>query len=258
MSTQQSFAWAQPSVAMEEKSSTKKSPVPNPLLKRRGGVIPPAAAADNNVHRSPFSPLNGNNNTLRQRRPTTTTTKPLPPKMSLTDGGFNDFPSSTTTTTTTTSVTVDEPRNEPNNVDNNNNENNNWVLVFGFHKNNDSILEEVLDRFESIGTITAKKFSHSSSNWVALRYGSLLEADKAACQNRCVLSSGDMVGATRLTTEDLRSLDASSAMTVWNHNDNNGKRKRRMTESEVLLQEAPRKANSSICEQFLAIIFGWD
>ena len=70
----------------------------------------------------------------------------------------------------------------------------NWVLVYGFAPKTQ--LDEVLRRFDSFGQVIAKR--GGQMNWVALCYESVLEAEKALCQQPIILSDGSVVGVCRI------------------------------------------------------------
>jgi hypothetical protein len=130
-----------------------------------------------------------------------------------------------------------------------------WILVFGLSSSSQH--EEVLRRFESFGHVTAHRSGRS--NWLALRYENSLEAEKALCQQPCVLSDGSLLGVSRLDNKLSITLDWEEAPTM---NTKGARRKEKITaeadEDILLLQNATDRRQSSICGKFLAILFGWD
>lgn len=130
-----------------------------------------------------------------------------------------------------------------------------WVLVYGFSSKTQ--YDEVIHRFESFGRIISQR--SSGSNWVSLRYESYLEAEKALCQQTCILSEGAVMGVSRMdaklsqtlgwdtTPTEVHTTVASKGMTSV------------LGEDDVLMSaKRDNEAKSSVCEKLMAFIFGWD
>lgn len=238
-----------------------------------------AVSNGDNGMRFPFSPMNNNSATLRQRR------KPsekglLPPTSSLTEGSFyNNEPTSEVSATclrrvSTDTTTLDRKahiihkgmENKP--TENhmvlwNGNANSKsqeswefWVLVYGFSSK--AQYDEVIHRFESFGRIVSQR--SSGSNWVSLRYESYLEAEKALCQQTCILSEGAVVGVSRMDAKLSQTLDWNATPTDVHTTRESKSMASVLGEDDVLMSEkrAIGGTKSSVCEKFLTFIFGWD
>eukprot|EP00545_Synedropsis_sp_CCMP1620_P001168 CAMPEP_0119006124 /NCGR_PEP_ID=MMETSP1176-20130426/2123_1 /TAXON_ID=265551 /ORGANISM="Synedropsis recta cf, Strain CCMP1620" /LENGTH=291 /DNA_ID=CAMNT_0006958011 /DNA_START=57 /DNA_END=932 /DNA_ORIENTATION=- len=277
------FAWAHPDDEPLQKLKDSPKPVSNPLLKRasprmNGHSSHDPAVVVNGTHkfitagsvgtennetnalsvtngmRLPFSPMD-NKTSLRQRR------KPsaamiLPPKSSLTEGYLDETIGSNNENANNHSMGGDvviwsgTPNNTPSH--------DSWVLVYGFSSK--SQYEEVLCRFDSFGKVVSKR--GGQLNWVALHYESNLEAEKARCQQTCILSDGCVVGVSRMDQKLSQSLDwdATPASVEVSHGGVPPTAKSGMDEDDVLRKGKAygNGKNGSVCEKMLAFVFGWD
>ena len=135
-----------------------------------------------------------------------------------------------------------------------------WVLVYGFAPKTQ--FDEVLRRFDSFGRVIAQR--GGQMNWVALRYESVLEAEKALCQQPCILSDGSVVGVCRIDKKLSSTLNFDTSPMLLEGlvgreeqaiEVNSG-----LKESDVLATRTTKdRANkASTCERVLAFLFGWD
>jgi hypothetical protein len=142
-----------------------------------------------------------------------------------------------------------------------------WVLVYGFSSK--AQYDEVLRRFDAFGRVVTQRSQPNKNNWVALHYESNLEAEKALCQQTCVLSDGSVVGVSRMDQKMSQSLDWDATAPTAATAKSTGSAttptatKSGLDESDVLLQESKAsygsgKRGGSVCEKFLAFIFGWN
>jgi hypothetical protein len=269
------FQWAlpdqnDPSINKKPSPATTK-PIANPLLKQSFSQSPTTAASSLRV---PFSPVE--NHGLRQRRqqevPKNTTVMPAigkrpvrPPTASLFDGVVNEV--RPTTTMFETSETVPQLVNDSLER---------WVVVYGY--STEAQFQAILRKFESFGKIVSHRGS-GRSNWIALEYDSVVQAEKALCQQNCLLLDDILVGVTRLTMSLKQSLDwnaptASAPLSVlpdvrlcdrFENSNNNNNNNNMMKEEDILLFSSPKKkqslvvggANGNVCERFLSWWFGW-
>lgn len=132
-----------------------------------------------------------------------------------------------------------------------------WVLVYGFSSK--AQYDEVLQRFDAFGRVISQRGGRL--NWVSLRYESNLEAEKALCQQPCILSDGSVVGVCRMDQKLTQSLDwdTSPASFEGKSGDLHSKSKNGLEENDVIeTGKTERHGKTSVCEKFLAFIFGWD
>lgn len=132
------------------------------------------------------------------------------------------------------------------------------MLVHGFSSKTQ--FEEVLRRFESFGKIVSQR--ECGRNWVALHYESNLEAEKALCQRKCILSDGNLIGVSRMDERLSQTLEwdaGPSSMEVVDQGLSQAV-KNGLGEDDVLLKERSygEGRGGSVCEKFLAFVFGWD
>ena len=102
-------------------------------------------------------------------------------------------------------------------------------------------------------------------NWVALLYESILETEKALCQQPCILSDGSVIGVCRIDKKLSTSLNLDTRSPVMIERLTNGSApvsevKHRLQESDVLVSGATKDGanKASACERVLSFIFGWD
>jgi hypothetical protein len=139
-----------------------------------------------------------------------------------------------------------------------------WVLVYGFTSK--AQYDEVLRRFDAFGRVVTQRGTGTNNNWVALHYESNLEAEKALCQQTCVLNDGSVVGVSRMDQKMSQSLDWGATITTpaaaGSTTGSATVNKSGLDESDVLLQEQEASYESgkrgSVCEKLLSLIFGWN
>ena len=261
------FQWSLPELQEPQKkpSPATTKPIANPLL--RQSFSPPTASL-----RLPFSPVE--NNGMRQRRqqesrlPSHATMpnngkRPVrPPTASFLVNGDVGVSNDGAPLTQSTAEIV--PQLVNNSLER-------WVVVYGYATS--AQYESILRRFQSFGNVVSVRGScrPGRSNWIALEYESMVQAEKALCQQNCLLMDGVLVGVTRLTLPLKQSLEwnptsLSSLPDVASRLDDKFQTGVEMTEEDILLLASPEKqhqsfmvgaARRSLCERFLAWWFGW-
>lgn len=274
--TTPAFQWSLPDQNLDsQKPSPAKSqkPIANPLLKQ--SFSPNLAAATRD--RLPFSPVE--NQTLRQRRqpplqqagvPNVAGTKrPVrpPTKSFLVNGDVGIVPNQDVRQTTTTDSLTTLPTLMNDSLDR-------WVVVYGY--STEAQYNAILRKFSSFGKVVSHRGSckPGRSNWIALEYESVVQAEKALCQQNCILTDGILVGVVRLTVPLQQSLDWNASTTsslVLSSTNVVASRlepkfdQDEMTETDILVVESPKKkqpieiagAKGNVCERFLAWWFAW-
>jgi hypothetical protein len=134
-----------------------------------------------------------------------------------------------------------------------------WILVYGFAPK--THCDEVLRRFDSFGRVVSQRGGRS--NWILLRYDNNLEAEKALCQQPCTLADGSIVGVCRMDAKLNQILDFDANPSWIERNADGGPHsmsKKGLEENDVILigDTERRSGNASLCEKFLALLFGWD
>lgn len=226
--------------------------------------------------RVPFSPVE--NNGMRQRRqqeaslPTNRTAIPSnggkrpvrPPTASFMVNGdvgvSNERPSVETTTfeSTVEASSIPQPVNDS--LDR-------WVVIYGY--STEAQYQAILRKFQSFGKVVSHRGScrPGRSNWIALEYESIVQAEKALCQQNCLLMDGVLIGVTRLTLPLKQSLEwnptSSLSSDVASRLDDKFQNDV-MSEEDILLLASPKKKQSfvigarrNVCERFLSWWFGW-
>mmetsp|Transcript_26186 Transcript_26186/g.36689 ORF Transcript_26186/g.36689 Transcript_26186/m.36689 type:complete len:308 (-) Transcript_26186:743-1666(-) len=148
-----------------------------------------------------------------------------------------------------------------------------WVLVYGYATR--SQYEAILKLFENFGKVTSRKgtCNPGQSNWLAMQYETSLQAEKALCQQHCMLEDGVLVGVTRMDPTLKQSLDWNVAPGPLKEEDVLGNRLEErfhqsqngsygMKEQDVLLEcprgmEVSRGGKKNVCEQVLSWVFDW-
>jgi hypothetical protein len=131
------------------------------------------------------------------------------------------------------------------------------VLVYGF--TTEAQFQLVVRRFHNFGSIVDQRVG---GNWAAFQYESLLQTEKALCQQHCLLVDGIVIGTTRLTVSLRDKLDWNSASSSS-----------ALVPSRLLVYEEPRDdevlllgngspekklvGRRNACDQVLSWIFGW-
>lgn len=249
-------------------SPATTKPIANPLLSQQ-------TAGANLSLRVPFSPVE--NNGLRQRRQqeaslTSTHTyipvngkRPVRPPTAtfLMNGNVGISNERAAAETTTFERTVGET------VPQLGHESfKRCVVVYGY--TNESQYQAILRRFQTFGRVVSHRGGKPGlTNWVALEYESVIQAEKALCQQNCLLMDGILVGVTGLTLPLKQSLE-------WNHSTSlsslpdvtsrlDSKFETDELKEEDILLLSPSKNKQSfvigekrnVCERFLSWWFGW-
>eukprot|EP00547_Thalassionema_nitzschioides_P000457 CAMPEP_0194204402 /NCGR_PEP_ID=MMETSP0156-20130528/3930_1 /TAXON_ID=33649 /ORGANISM="Thalassionema nitzschioides, Strain L26-B" /LENGTH=273 /DNA_ID=CAMNT_0038930401 /DNA_START=126 /DNA_END=944 /DNA_ORIENTATION=+ len=258
------FAWAHPEFnSLNGRKDEAVKAVSNPLMHRTPIIATQETTkksinsdlSKNDSEVELLSSTSSNNSSLRQRRkPNNENAMILPPTKSLTEGFLNgaieckDLKKKYDSEIVIWSNTADSSRNVPEKTIMDF-----WILIYGFSSVDH--FAEIMRRFSEFGTITNQRSGRS--NWVAIKYKSSLEVEKALCQKPCFLSDGSVIGVCRMN-EDLRdSLD-------WkNSTDNSGAQGKSClvaVKDEDLYLADPRQhpKATSICERLLSILFGWE
>lgn len=152
-----------------------------------------------------------------------------------------------------------------------------WVIVYGFHTS--TIGKEILQRFESFGTVVRSATKHDS-NWIALRYATELQAEKACCQNGTMVKYNNtviLVGVLRCTAQLSNQLGLPNLLLTADLGDTQSTTKRQdgitalnnkdaaVDENDILLLDATDSSYSKnaagkkkgIIESILAWFFLW-
>jgi len=265
-STNPTFEWAVPGQKEPPKkpSPATTKPIANPLLSQSF-----SASAASNL-RVPFSPVE--NSGLRQRHqqeasiPNNRTAGPTngkrpvcPPTASFLvngDVGVSNERSQPSTTTGASTI----PQLVNNSLDR-------WVVVYGYA--NEAQYDAIVRKFSSFGKVVSHRGSccPGRSNWIALEYESIVQAEKALCQQNCLLMDGVIVGVTRLTLSLKQSLEWNSTLLsslpdVASRLDSKFQQNDAMKEEDILLMATPKKnrehgGKRNVCEKFLSWWFGW-
>lgn len=283
------FAWALPSVPQKGKKPASQ-PLTNPLLKRAPPKTTKASSSDSKPKGTVQNRalVEAQTNLRRRHNAATSDKKQLPPKLSLTTGGLSRVPTSSVSPSPlwyrkfgngTYPRTSSAPPNllpawyvqvvdenyalsvwEPDQPSSRK-LSDSWVVAYGFQNANQK--EEVLRRFSSFGSIVTVR--GGKSNWIALEYGSPLEAEKALYHRSWVLD-GSVIGVVRLDQELRETLDWTIAPIAMPGDLGSRKPTTPQTAAKVGVDDDIYMSSTnealvekrSVCERFLGILFGWE
>jgi hypothetical protein len=224
--------------ASAEKKRDDPKPIENPLLSRNSLT----RYSPQQTRRSPTAtalvPLSQNNNTnnssegLRHRRPEKNSSGFIAPPRASVDSlgaGLDSLKqvgsSSSTALTVATTATTTSPTAQPLTLVSSHHIPSPrrtstpgcWVLVYGY--TSQAQYDEILRRFSSFGHVLDHHGSYAlgQSNWIAIRYESRLEAEKALCHQHMRLVDDIFCGVKRLQDNDPILLQAQGSLdSLWN------------------------------------------